>query len=100
MTAAGARIPSSNSAPGIYLATLADSSTSGSNGDMKNKMKTYDAAQSFVRAKRPKVEMKEEDAIGLVVFSEEQHRRFLRFFKLKHILMQSIFISQVTKIFF
>lgn len=56
-----------------------DSAVPGNNGDVKNKIKTNDIAQSTLKAKRPKVEMKEEDAIGPVVFSEEQHRRFLRF---------------------
>ncbi|CAG9538761.1 unnamed protein product [Cercopithifilaria johnstoni] len=77
-SASGVRIPSNSNAAGIYLATSADSAPSGNNSDVKNKMKTHDATQSVVRAKRPKVEIKEEDAIGSVVFSEEQHRRFLR----------------------
>uniref|UniRef100_A0A0R3RKM3 WW domain-containing protein n=1 Tax=Elaeophora elaphi TaxID=1147741 RepID=A0A0R3RKM3_9BILA len=77
-SASGARIPSSSNAPGMYLATSVDSTASGNNGDVKNKIKTHDVTQSAVRAKRPKVEIKEEDAIGPVVFSEEQHRRFLR----------------------
>uniref|UniRef100_A0AAF5RWW2 WW domain-containing protein n=2 Tax=Wuchereria bancrofti TaxID=6293 RepID=A0AAF5RWW2_WUCBA len=77
-SASGARIAPSGSAAGIYLASSADSAASGNNGDVKNKMKTHDTTQSILRAKRPKVEMKEEDVIGPVVFSEEQHRRFLR----------------------
>lgn len=71
----------------MYLATSADSAAPGNNGDVKNKMKTHDAAQPVVRTKRPKVELKEEDAIGPVTFSEEQHRRFLRFLSPKQILI-------------
>lgn len=80
MTSAGARVPSSSNAAGIYMVNSTDSATSGNNGDVKNKIKTHDATPPVLRAKRPKIEMKEEDAIGPVVFSEEQHRRFLRFF--------------------
>ncbi|VDK62067.1 unnamed protein product [Onchocerca ochengi] len=77
-SASGARIAPSSNAAGMYLANSTDSAGSGNNGDAKNKMKAHDVNQSTLRVKRPKVEMKEEDAIGLVIFSEEQHRRFLR----------------------
>ncbi|EFO22336.2 WW domain-containing protein [Loa loa] len=77
-SASGARIAPSSNAAGIYVANSADSATSGNNGDVKDKIKTHDITQSVLRVKRPKVEMKEEDVIGSVVFSEEQHRRFLR----------------------
>ncbi|VDO12259.1 unnamed protein product, partial [Brugia timori] len=79
-SASGARIAPSSNAAGMYLASSADSAASGNNGDVKNKMKMHDTSQPVLRGRRPKVEVKEEDAIGPVVFSEEQHRRFLRFF--------------------
>ncbi|KAM3721506.1 WW domain-containing adapter protein with coiled-coil [Dirofilaria immitis] len=77
-SASGARIAPSSNAAGMYLINSADSSASGNNGDVKSKMKTHDSMQSILRVKRSKVELKEEDSIGPVVFSEEQHRRFLR----------------------
>ncbi|VDN94183.1 unnamed protein product [Brugia pahangi] len=77
-SASGARIAPSSNTAGMYLASSADSAASGNNGDVKNKMKMHDTSQPVLRGRRPKVEMKEEDAIGPVVFSEEQHRRFLR----------------------
>uniref|UniRef100_A0A915PT64 WW domain-containing protein n=1 Tax=Setaria digitata TaxID=48799 RepID=A0A915PT64_9BILA len=77
-SASGARIALNANAAGMYLGNSADSTISGNNGDVKNKIKTHDLTQPLPRAKRPKIEIKDEDAIGPVVFSEDQHRRFLR----------------------
>ncbi|VDN03617.1 unnamed protein product [Thelazia callipaeda] len=77
-SASGARIAPSSNAVGVYMPNSTASVASGNNGDVKNKTKPRDSTQPLLRTKRQKVEGKEDDSVGPVVFSEEQHRRFIR----------------------